>query len=184
MMVYKEACEVAIKYCLENLISSNLKTNATMKNFNVTLLVGLKNVTLNVTAENEEQAKKLAKESVKVNGVEVVRHILCHNPSHNKDLVALMNGIVVDTIKSNHCSEDDFYKICEALVSRDFDEVARFVDSLQLLEELNETKLSYTTIDILLNNVCDDVDLAQIILFVCRSYLKRQDWEVISSVLV
>jgi hypothetical protein len=155
-----------------------------MKNFNVTLLVGLTHVISNVTAENEEQAKKLARESIKVSDVEEVRRILCHNPSHNKDLVALMNGIVVESIQSNPLYERDFRTICEALASRDFDELATyFEDSRQLLEELGETKLSDTTIDVLLNNVCDDVDLAQIILFVCRNSLEEQDWKAISNVL-
>ena len=154
-----------------------------MKKFNVTLLVGLSNVTLNVSAENEEQAKKLARESIKVTDVEVVKPILCHNPSHNKDLVALMNGIVADRIKRKLCYEGDFQSICQALALRDFDELADyFEDSAQLMNELAETKLSDTTIDVLLNNVCDDVDLAEIILFVCRTELKEQDWKAISKV--
>lgn len=152
-----------------------------MKKFNVTLLVGLSNVTFNVSAENEEQAKKLARESIKVTDVEVVKPILCHNPSHNKDLVALMNGIVADHIV--RYGDERLQMICGALANRDFDELADyFEDSAQLMNELAETKLSDTTIDILLNNVCDDVDLAEIILFVGRTELKEQDWKAISKV--
>lgn len=151
-----------------------------MKKFNVTLLVGLSHVTLNVTAENGEQAKKLARESIKVTDVEVVKPILCHNPSHNKDLVALMNGIVADHIVKY--GDERLQMICGALANRDFDELAEYVDEDELVGGINNNELSDTAIDALINNVCDDVDLAEIILFVGRTELKEQDWKAISKV--
>lgn len=151
-----------------------------MKKFNVTLLVGLSHVTLNVSAENEEQAKKLARESIKVTDMEVVKPILCHNPSHNKDLVALMNGIVADHIV--YYGDSRFQMICGALAERDFEEMVEYVSCSELVDAINNNDLSDVAIDALINNVCDDVDLVEIILFVCRTELKEQDWKAISKV--
>ena len=151
-----------------------------MKNFNVTLLVGLSHVTLNVSANNAEQAKKLARESIKVSDVEVVKPYLCHNPSHNQDLVALMNGIVAENIVTY--GDERFQMICGALANRDFEELAEYVSPSELVDGINNNELSNEAIDALLNNVCDDIDLAEIILFVCRTELKEQDWKAISKV--
>ena len=151
-----------------------------MKNYNVTLLVGTKYTTFNVTAENEEQAKRRALLGVKVSDVELVKPYLCHNPSHNEDLVALMNGIVADHIVKY--GDERFQMICGALANRDFDELAEYVDEDELVGGINNNELSDSAIDALINNVCDDVDLAEIILFVGRTELKEQDWKAISKV--
>ena len=151
-----------------------------MKNYNVTLLVGMKNTTFNVKAEKAEQAIELAKKSIRVTDVKVVKPILCHNPSHNKDLVALMNGIVADHIVKY--GDERLQMICGALANRDFDELAEYFDEDELVGGINNNELSDSAIDALINNVCDDVDLAEIILFVGRTELKEQDWKAISKV--
>lgn len=149
-----------------------------MKNYNVTLFLDTKFATFNVSAENEEQAKKRVLQGVRVFDVQATKPLLCHNPSHNKDLVALMNGIVADNIVTY--GDERFQMICLALANRDFNELEGYVDDLG--EAIDNGELSYAAIDALLNNVCDDIDLVEIILFVCRTELKEQDWKAISKV--
>lgn len=151
-----------------------------MKDFVVTMSVGLSNVTLNVMAENEEQAKKLALQSAKVQEVKVVKPTLCHNPSHNEDLVKLMNGVVADNIVKY--GDARFQMICCALANRDFEEMTEYFGAGSLADAINDNELGDAAIDVLINNVCDDVDLAEIILFVCRTELKGEDWKAISKV--